>query len=83
MVAIDRSAATAQVDLSHWPRNANVHPHLMHGFLGPRESFCKRHFDRFIRFCTTPVRDRQKDKPRYVTTSAATAGTACTAGDAD
>jgi len=47
------------------PSRAGSRPHLIHGFLGPRESAPKRHLDRFSRFCTAHLcaqhTDRQTD----------------------
>ena len=54
----------AWINLSYSPVGANVHPQLIHGFLGLYESTPKQHIDRFIRFCRAHGHDQQTDTYR-------------------
>jgi len=53
MVATARNAVAAQIDQSHSPGGANVHPHLMRDFW----AHASLHLDRFSRYCRDHGRD--------------------------
>jgi len=50
MVATDYIAAAAKINSSYLPGGANVHFHVIHGFLGICDSAPKQHIGRFSCF---------------------------------
>lgn len=71
MIARRRITIAAQIVHSYLPGDANVHPRLILGFLGPRESVSKQHW--FSRFAKLTVQHRHtqshsicSNRPHYV-----------------